>query len=290
MIVLKKLAVLALPFLLSGTALAQPTPVAPVAPVAPAAPAGPERLVALEQGSNFRDIGGYATKDGRHVRWGVIYRSGATPLLTANDIARIKALGLSNLVDLRSDEERSLAPTKLDGIPYTAVGYSMQQMMSGGGFNIEGLYRKFPTFLAPQLKIIFRDLETPQSRIAYNCSAGQDRTGFVTAIILAALGVPRETIYSDYLLSTQYRHPEYELPTIDPQAAASNPIAAYFAKYQKDPHYLTPAPLYGADKKPYLAASFDEIDKRWGSVDNYLRDEVGLTAEDLAKLRRNDLE
>ena len=54
-----------------------------------------ERLLPLEQGSNFRDIGGYAGADGKHVRWGQIYRSGATPLLTDADQSRIAGLGSS---------------------------------------------------------------------------------------------------------------------------------------------------------------------------------------------------
>jgi protein-tyrosine phosphatase len=255
------------------------------------AAAGHERLVALDHGSNFRDIGGYAAQDGKHVRWGMIYRSAATPLLTPADVARLKALGLANLVDLRSDEERLLAPTRLDGIPYSAVGYSMATMMSpSGGFDMKGIYRNFPTLLAPQLRIIFRDLIRTREPIAYNCSAGQDRTGFATAMILSALGVPRDVIYQDYLLSTGYRHPEYELPHIDPALAATSPVASFLAKMQQDPRYAKPNPLYGADKVPFLTYSFDEIDTKWGSVDNYLRQEVGLTAQDLERLRTLYLE
>ena len=263
------------------------TAATPPATTAPVAHPAHERVIPLEHGSNFRDIGGYATRDGHHVRWGMIYRSAATPDLTAADIAKINALGLNDLIDLRSDEERVFAPTKLDGIPTTSVGYSMNALMTpGGGFNLQAIYRQFPSFLAPQLKVVFHDLANGHSRIAYNCSAGQDRTGFVTAMVLSALGVPRETIYQDYLLSTGYRHPEYELPPIGPEMAASNSVAAYFAKAQKDPRFTTPNPLYGADKVPYLKTAFDEIDRKWGSVDAYLRDEIGLDGQDIRALRK----
>ncbi len=60
----------------------------------------------------------------------MIYRSGATPLPTDNDVARIKALELKNIVDLRSREERALAPTRLTGIRYAAIDYSMTTMMA----------------------------------------------------------------------------------------------------------------------------------------------------------------
>ncbi|MET0363885.1 MAG: tyrosine-protein phosphatase, partial [Sphingobium sp.] len=87
-----------------------------------------ERLVPLKQGSNFRDIGGYPGANGKHVRWGLIYRAGATAMLTPEDVSTVNALGLRQMVDLRSDEERVLAPTKIDGVTYTAHGYSMQRI------------------------------------------------------------------------------------------------------------------------------------------------------------------
>ncbi|MDB5448745.1 MAG: protein tyrosine phosphatase, partial [Phenylobacterium sp.] len=136
-----------------------------------------ERALPLQQGSNFRDLGGYPAAGGKHVRWGMIFRSGATPMLTQADLASIQGLGLSAMVDLRSSEERSLAPTKIEGVRYEAVGYSMARL-SQGGFagdeRIRAVYRNFPTLLAPQLRIVFRDLLAHQGPVVYNCSAGQD--------------------------------------------------------------------------------------------------------------------
>lgn len=242
-----------------------------------------ERLVPLEAGSNFRDIGGYPAANGRHVRWGAIYRAGATPLLTPADVARVHDLGIVNMVDLRSDEERLLAPTRIDGIPYTAVGYSMRQLSIAGG--MEGVYRGFPVTMAPHLKQIFAKLLRSEQPIAYNCSAGQDRTGFATAMVLSALGTPREAIIADYHLSTEFRRPQFEMPRIDPAAHPGNPAAALFARYQDDPVASKPQPLKTVDGKPYLDFALAEIEARWGSVDAYLRDDIGLGAADIAKLR-----
>jgi protein-tyrosine phosphatase len=252
-----------------------------------------ERLVPLAQGSNFRDVGGYPAADGKHVRWGLIYRSGAQPLLTPDDVAQLHAIGLAQLVDLRSKEERSLAPTAIDGVPYTAIGYSMAEMFGQGGAgamrNGTELYRRFPHEFAPQLKVIFADLLHHQAPIVYNCSAGQDRTGFATAMILSALGVPRETIYSDYQLSTAYRRPEFEMPKIDPALHPNDPAAQLFARAQaQGPR--KPQPLVEADGQPFLKGAFEEIDAKWGSVDAYLRQEIGLTDADIAALRRDYLE
>ena len=247
-----------------------------------------ERVLPLEQGSNFRDLGGYAGWGGKHVRWGMLYRSGATPLLTPGDLAQIEALGLQQMVDLRSSEERVLAPTRINAVPYGAVGYSFHDLMQGGRFDIPALYRNFPELLKPQLKLIFTNMLRGDVPIAYNCSAGQDRTGFATAMILSALGVSRPTILADYLLSTQYRHPEYEMPPIDLAQHPGDPVAQMFA--QGFGKTRKPGPLSGADGKPYLTFTFDQIDHTWGSTEGYLKSELGVGPVELAILRRRYLQ
>ncbi len=246
-----------------------------------------ERLIPLEKGSNFRDIGGYEAAGGKHVRWGLIYRSGATPLLTDADVARVKALGLKDMVDLRSSEERVLAPTRITGVRYSSINYSMMTMMGDrrAMTNGAGLYHNFPLFLAPQLRLVFEDLLRGERPIVYNCSAGQDRTGFATAMVLSALGVSRATILADYHLSTAYRRPANELPPIDEAMAKTSPVAAMFASFQKNPAGNVAQPLKEADGTPFLAGAFAEIDAKWGSVEAYLDKEVGVSKADLARLR-----
>ncbi|MDB5724801.1 MAG: protein tyrosine/serine phosphatase [Novosphingobium sp.] len=242
-----------------------------------------ERLIPLEAGSNFRDIGGYPAAEGKHIRWGMIYRSGGTPLLTAADLDRVHALGLTNMVDLRSDEERILAPTRIDGVAYTAVGYSMAKLDVAGG--METTYKGLPTMMAPQLRQIFAKLLRSEQPLAYNCSAGQDRTGFVTAIVLTALGVPRETIVADYHLSTKYRRPEFEMPRLDPAAHRGDPVATMFASFQDNPQARKARPLMTADGTPFLAFALTEIEAKWGSVGGYLTSEIGLSKADVSRLR-----
>lgn len=244
-----------------------------------------ERALPLEQGSNFRDIGGYPAAHGKTVRWGRIFRSGATPLLSEADRARIGALGLTQMIDLRSSEERVLAPTRIEGVPYTAVGYPMSRIIGAGGMDAETLYRGFPSLLAPQMRLLFRALADGRGPVVYNCSAGQDRTGFATALILSVLGVPRAVILRDYLLSTELRHPQFEMPKIDTVRFADDPVAMFFARYQQAPGREKPGPLFDARHGPYLALALDEVKRRWGSVENYLRAEAGVTARDLAKIR-----
>ena len=242
-----------------------------------------ERLVPLESGSNFRDIGGYALAGGRHVRWGLIYRSGATPLLSDRDREQIRGLGLADMIDLRSDEERVLAPSRIDGVRYAAVGYSMAALNFTG--DTASGYRQMPLSLRPQLRLLFATLLRGEGPLVYNCSAGQDRTGIATALILSALGAPRETILADYHLSTLYRQPQNEMPPISPAMAASNPVAAMFAKYQQQPGRPQAAPLMTADGKAYLSFALEEIDRHWGSVDAYLKAELGIGPKEIARLR-----
>lgn len=261
-----------------------------------------ERALPLVQGSNFRDVGGYPAADGKHVKWGRIFRSGATPMLTEQDLTQVRGLGLRDMIDLRSSEERAAAPSSIEGVRYSAVGYSMRRVIAAKpadgvakddlltDHRMRAAYRGFPTLLAPQMRILFATLLADQGPVAYNCSAGQDRTGFATALILTALGVPRDVIVSDYHLSTLYRQPLYEMPRLDPAIAANSPGLADFVKAQQDARARKPTILKGADQQPYLAAAFAEIEDKWGSVDAYLDKELGVDAADIARLRAEYLE
>jgi protein-tyrosine phosphatase len=122
--------------------------------------------------------------------------------------------------------------------------------------------------------------------VSYNCTAGQDRTGVATALILSALGVPRQTILNDYHLSTVYRRPENEMPAVDPTMYPGNPVAALFAKGR----LMKPQPLYSEDGRSFMAAMYDRIDGHWGSVENYLDQVLGVGPTELARLRAHYLE
>jgi len=247
-----------------------------------------ERVLPLDQGSNFRDLGGYLAADGKHVRWGLLFRSGATPLLTEQDLAEIDTLGLQQMIDLRASEERVFAPTRISGVSYGAVGYSFASIVNGGQFDVETIYRNFPGMLAPQMRMLFAALLRKEVPVVFNCSAGQDRTGFASALILTALNVPRPVIYADYKLSTTYRKPEFEMPPIDPAQHPNDPFAQIFARMSSSAH--KPQPLVGKDGQPFLAFAFDEMDKKWGSPEAYLKNELGIGPVQLALLRELYLE
>jgi protein-tyrosine phosphatase len=249
-----------------------------------------ERLLPLERGSNYRDLGGYETADGRRVRWGWIYRSGATPLLTEHDLGYVRSLGLKSMIDLRASEERELAPTRLSGgdMRYIAMDYSFRALTPPRAKSASntGMYFPWLSTLAPQFRALFGELLAHKAPVAYNCTAGQDRTGIATALVLSALGVPRETILQDYHLSTGFRRPENEMPEFDPAQYPNNPLAQYSAKVR----VTRPTPLYTEDGRSLLAALFDDVDARWGSVERYLDQELGIDSEEIAALRASYLE
>jgi protein-tyrosine phosphatase len=254
-----------------------------------------ERAVSLQEGSNFRDLGGYPAADGKHVRWGKIFRSGATPLLTEADVRKIHSLGLADMIDLRSSEERALAPSRVTGVRYHAIGYSMGSMMgpSGAPTSMSGLgelYAQMPTFLEPQLRMLFAALLEGDGPVVYNCSAGQDRTGFASAMVLTALGVPRDVIIADYHLSTTYRRPQSEMPKLSPALAEGNPAAAFFIKVQNSPAAQKAAPLVDAQGKALLLYALEAVEQKYGSVEAYLDQALGVDAAAIAKLRSMYLE
>jgi protein-tyrosine phosphatase len=262
-----------------------------------------ERLVPLQRGSNFRDLGGYPAANGMHVRWGKIYRSGATAMLSNRDVALVSGLGIKSMIDLRSTEELGLAPTRLRGVGgarYISNDYPMMPLLNRSAAAATNQaanatpapngYVSYLTMLAPQYRAIFDELLAARGAVSYNCAAGQDRTGVATALVLSALGVPRATILADYHLSTQYRHPEYEMPPISAATAAGNSVANFFANSRKSPDWKTPRPLYSAAGTSRLGDALDAIDARWGSVDNYLRVGMGITDAQIATLRAIYLE
>jgi len=272
-----------------------------------AATAVAERLLPLQHASNFRDLGGYPAAGGRHVRWGMIYRSGATPLLSDADYLYLDGLGIRSVIDLRSAEERQIAPDLLPGrtgARYFAKDYSMAAQWkqfaatakdmgakdmgakdSGAKFRtIKALYGDWLVTLAPQFRVVFEDLIARNGAVVYHCSAGQDRTGVATALVLSALGVPRDVILADYHLSTGYRQPENELPIIDPAKFPGNPMVA-MARTSADQPVRKPEPLTDETGAALLEATFARIDAQWGSVERYLDQVLGVDAGEVARLR-----
>ena len=240
-----------------------------------------ERLLPLQGGRNFRDMGGYRTRDGRQVRWRLLYRSGAMSELTGADYAYLSRLGIRSVCDLRSASERQSAPTVWKGksdywTSDLGQGGDMRSLFTGTGQRtpekmqaaMTNMYRTLPVSQKHAYTHMFKELVAGRVPLVFNCTAGKDRTGVAAALILTALGVPRETVIQDYLLTNEL---------VDLNEALSKGLLA-----SMPPAVI--APVLRADRA-YIEATFDELDKRYGSVEAYLRKELGVAPAQLRAMR-----
>lgn len=259
-----------------------------------------ERVLPLEGGSNFRDLGGYPAAGGKTVKWGRIFRSAAMARLTGSDYAQLSKIRIGAIIDLRSIEERELAPTSLDdriGALFLANDYSMASLSSGARLNpdqsaatADHAYAGLVSILKPQLNAVFNRLLAQQGAVLFNCWGGQDRTGITSALILTALGVPRDEIIKDYHLTTAVRRPENEKPLITPVEAPNNPLMQYYIRAAKSPGGIKSLPLYAKDGESFIVKFFKDLEHKYGSVEAYLQQELDLTPEKIAALQAAYLE
>lgn len=254
------------------------------------------RVLSLEGGSNFRDLGGYQTADNKTVRNGMLFRSGAMVSLTAKDEAFLNQHNFKTVVDLRSQEELDLFPNQWvkhnSDINYVNYQYSIKDIQGSlknkevKSYGAGNFYLSIADRLQPQLKLYFAELLQENTPLVVNCSAGQDRTGFASAMLLSALGVPRDLIIEDYLLSTQYRNPKNEMGSVDlKQAAKTNDFAKMMLRYTDNGKVTEAKPLITEDGTPYIKIAFAQIEEQYGSVENYLERAIGVDQKDITKLK-----
>ena len=263
--------------------LAVPAGVGASAP-APVAATAHARVLPLQGGRNFRDLGGYRTADGRMVKWGLLYRSGQMHDLTPADYVTLQKLGIRTVCDFRDTRERATEPTlwpagQAPKVLSDDYALDMSAMMLPGDPAtwthdqvVGAMAATYPKLLAQfrgQYRHMFAELLAGDVPLAFHCTAGKDRTGVAAALLLTALGVPRATIVEDYLLSNQHMAPMPAHPTgfwakLSPEAART------FA---------------GVDRR-YIDAVFAVTDRHPGGIMGYLKDEMGLDAAKIATLRR----
>lgn len=255
------------------------------------------RKLPFEGAHNFRDLGGYETRDGKRVKWGVVYRSDKLADLTDDDLVFMKRLGLKQNVDFRSEFEKQEEPDRFPasaGITYverpvdvegTAVKEIVERIQTGDveGLDLENLLvvanRAFVTdSLAPFRDHIHNLLDPNKLPSLVHCTAGKDRTGFAAALTLLVLGVPRETVVRDYLLTNTYT--EKRINKIEW-------LIRFESLFRTDPEEIRP--LLGV-KQRYIEAAFEAMESEYGSIDNFIRDGLGIDAAMREQLRSNLLE
>lgn len=245
-----------------------------------------QRKVYLIGAVNFRDIGGYPTKQGKIVTWGKIYRGAELANLTASDITELEKRKVHQVLDFRGPSEAAAAPDKL---PKTAirislpagsenVGDKMQMMkMMTSSKNADSIIIPFYSNIEPfekRYKPMFEALlnNNSDSALLFHCTAGKDRTGIAAALILTALGVEKQKVIDDYLASDYYRQSDNQR----------------MKKMLVDMYKMDEKVVDGVmgTRPQYIEATFNAIKTQYGSMDNFFKIAMGLTKKDIKKLRK----
>lgn len=262
-----------------------------------------ERVLPLQGGFNFRDLGGYPTQDGRQVQWGKLYRSGTMIDLTEQDYAYLGKLNLGVMCDFRSREELQQEPTAWKAFaPQAEIkvrDYPMREIMSSDGalrFDqvktteqaqemFKSFYRTGPYRFKDSLSEMFTALADNKAPLAFNCSAGKDRTGMAAALLLSALNVPRATIVEDYALTEKVAN--FGLRDMQRRMrdeAAGKSAAAPHSGLEAMPRAARNV-FMGSDPM-FINAMFTALEKNHGSVHNFIRDELKISDAQIAQLQQ----
>ena len=240
-------------------------------------PNTPARHLNLAGASNFRDLGGYAAKDGRIVRWRQIFRSSHLGHLTEADIAVVRGLGLKSAFDFRGTQERAasvsgMAEIAVHSSPIEPTVVAALRALRAAGApptSAEALdvmrqsYRGYVRHNTPRFRALFAHLLEDRAPLVIHCTAGKDRTGFACALVLRALGVHGDLIVEDYMLTNRF--------------------------YRRDPAASTDLPdevrrsLALVDAS-FLNAAFETVNAEYGDLESYFSAGLGLGRQKRAAL------
>ena len=257
----------------------------------------------FERLNNTRDLGGIVTTDGKHIVCGKLIRSGRLGIGSEEDIRKISET-VSAVVDFRSDNEKSESPDPdIEGVESfhipviedLAAGVSRDQKSDEEAFMmlandpdgaLRYMCRTYEDFVTSESALKgyrqFVDLllEGREKAILWHCTAGKDRAGFAAAIVLEMLGVDRETIIQNYLKTNDLIEDDI------------NRMVGMFFKMTGSGDKNTESALryMFSARREYLDAAFDCIEHKYGDFRGFLTDGLGVSEEDIARMRKMYLE
>jgi protein-tyrosine phosphatase len=240
-----------------------------------------ERLIALDGAVNFRDLGGYATVDGRRTRWRVLFRADGLSELSQTDFSIMRDLGIRTVVDLRSGHEVEQSrfdveahPVAFHHFPFIDQLPDVEQWDRRPGL-LGAQYKEMLDDAAPQIIGALEVLTASDSRPAvFHCTAGKDRTGLLSALVLSLLGVPEETVVADYALSGE---------------AMERLRAKLIVKYPDSKDTISDIDEVFSANPANMVELFAHLRERYGSVTEYAVT-VGVPDAVVARLREELLE
>ncbi len=254
-----------------------------------------KRVLKLDGVHNFRDYGGYAAAGGAQIKPGVLWRSAQHGDASDADLTAIDALGLKTVIDLRGPSERDAKPCRRSGT-FAAQVFTYPEETAGLALHTEAadgvvseaearaammrLYDgiAFRGNLVPMLRCHFEVLKRNEGPSLVHCVAGKDRTGFAVALVQHALGVSRDEIIADYMLTNVAGNIEARI------AAGAEQIRAHRGPITD----ATIRVLMGVEED-YIVAAFNAVEARHGDVDSYLADVIGVHGAEVEGLQMDYL-
>lgn len=246
-----------------------------------------ERYIDIEGAQNMRDLGGLFTQDGYQVKWGKLFRSGNIAEVTQDDYKRLIPLGISTICDFRTKVEVEASPDQWPGL--NQISQIHIPVGEGKGLT-DGLMSKIssPDFQAAKMMVEMNQsfvtdyseefgqffrllLEEDNYPLLFHCSAGKDRTGFASALVLSALGVSREDIMDEYMMTNFYLHDDSE--------ELLKKAALFFGVSHKKLRGLLEV------RTEYLQAAFTTIENEYGTVEKYLDEELKIGPLEIEQLK-----
>lgn len=256
-----------------------------------------KRVLSLQGAENVRELGGYQTQSQQQTKWHKVLRAADLSNLTQDDIQFLTDYGLKTIVDFRSTQEILQAPDpEIEGVKriFLPVFYEGDLEQAGGpedliqqqfALNIspKAVMQKFyKTFVQDEHSIkayqqfftLLLEQDQEKEVLLFHCTAGKDRTGFASALFLHALGVDQKTIFEDYLLTNknlkniEAKMNEFEIP---------KDLSQGILEELKDMWRVNAS---------YLEAAFDAIDEEYGSMDQFIKQGIGLNEEDINQLKK----
>ena len=272
------------------------------------------RLVAIEGVINFRDLGGYQNQRGESVRWGKAYRSAQLDRLTSDGVLQMQALGIQTVVDLRFSDESMKHPTIRAAVPdaemlswHLEQQNNMNEAVKTKSASVvkgwrDSLESRDPNQVREAMRInypqklyshaaIYRkmllSLINGATPMVFHCAAGKDRTGVAAALILGLLGVDRQTIIEDYLV-TQSQMGDLLNSWLAGGATGNEQYADFQKQLLELPQELV-KPVFEADQA-YIETLLDYVDSEYQGFENYALNVLNLNMQELNQLSELMLE
>lgn len=237
----------------------------------------PSRSLQLSGASNFRDLGGYTGRDGRTLRWRRLFRSDHLAALTQDDIVELSRHGLARVCDFRGEAERAPLLCAMPGLSVhflpiePTVVQGMNDLLAAGHQLtahdtvrlMEHTYRAFVHDNATAYAEFFRLLLEGDVPLVFHCTAGKDRTGFAAALILLSLGVSRQVVMQDYLLTNDF----FRMPH-SPNSRLPQEVLQVLWRVQEG----------------FLDAALHAVDTGYGGVKQYMEQALGIGPKEQDRL------